>query len=79
MLPRTAGGLAEDSERGRGPGVSTRMHRRAGAHPRIVGNRRWAQSDLICDFACPGHEDRDHFHAGSGRKRQITLVRAGTR
>jgi len=27
--------LAEGGERGRGPGVSRRMHRGAGAHPRV--------------------------------------------
>jgi hypothetical protein len=29
----------------------------------VVADCRRAQSDLICDFGSPGHEDRDHFHA----------------
>ena len=49
VLRRTAGGLAKGSEGGRGPGVSKRMHRRAGAHRRFVGRvwwwaQNWAQS-----------------------------------
>jgi hypothetical protein len=51
VLPRTAGGLAEDRERGRGPRVSTPMHRRAGAHPRFVGNGHIWKNRSMCMLA----------------------------
>jgi hypothetical protein len=46
--------LAEGSEMGRGPRVSTRMRRRAGAHPgRVVGDGGIRKNRSMCMLIVP--------------------------
>ena len=53
VLQRAAGVLAEGGERGRGARVSTRMHRRAGAHPWVAAEGRVRKNRSTCMLIVP--------------------------
>src|SRR5262252_5540522 len=53
VVQRAAGGLVEGGEGGRGLRVSAGMYRRAGAHPRVVGNEGIRKNRSTCMLIVP--------------------------
>jgi len=53
VVQKAAGGLVERGERCRGLRVSTRMYRRAGAHPRVVGDEGIRKNRSTCMLIVP--------------------------